>query len=167
MSIKRAVTFGVKYRDEDHPKLGKLAHPDGYIVVEVEQEEDLRPFLGVVCGYVQRFEVYGFLDETDEEDDGVGTYLGTFESMEAAEQEIRLVQRQTGGLAASRFRIEQPGSENPIAYAFDYDLEEFEAPGGSAERYHPKGRLATFSARPQLHTGLYAVPSDGEVPSGA
>jgi hypothetical protein len=98
MSIKRAVTFGVKYRNEDHPKLGKLAHPDGYIVVEVAEPTDLYVFLAVVCGQEKL----------------------------------------------------PDGRDGAVLYAFDYDLEEFEAPGGSAELYHPEGRLAEFTALP-LH----------------
>ena len=94
MSVKRAVTFGMKHAHEPHPKLGDLAHPDGYIVVEAEDLRDLYLFLMIVVG---------------KSDDGV------------------------------------------VQYAFDYDLDEFEAPGGSAERHHPRGRTATFSALPEIH----------------
>ena len=100
MTIKRAITFGQKYRNDYHPKLGALAHPDGYIVVEASSVEDVYAFLAIICGREHHpIEGSGYLE---------------------------------GG----------------ALYAFDYDLETFEAPGGTAEKYHPRGRLASFTTMP-------------------
>ena len=100
MTIKRAITFGQKYRNDYHPKLGSLAHPDGYIVVEASSLDDVDAFLQTICGR----QVFVLSDG--------GTQLGA------------------------------------VLYAFDYDLETFEAPGGTAERHHPRGRLASFTTMP-------------------
>jgi len=39
------------------------------------------------------------------------------------------------------------GGAAPL-YAFDYPLEDFEKPGGTAETFHPRGRTAIFSTLP-------------------
>jgi len=93
---RRAVTFGQKYRsrDEQHPRLGHLAHPDGYIAVEAQDQAQFSEFIIAICGRAPGYSYEG------------------------------------GG-----------GPQ----YAFDYDLDEFEA-DPRTEILHPRGRLADFSA---------------------
>ena len=55
MTIKRVVTFGSKYSqpDENHRVMPKaFVNPQGYITIEVEREEQVRPFIAAIVGTV-------------------------------------------------------------------------------------------------------------------
>jgi hypothetical protein len=46
-----AVTMGVQYRHEPHPDLpADLANPDGYLLVQAENESDARKIIDAVIG---------------------------------------------------------------------------------------------------------------------
>jgi len=93
-TYRRAVTFGMKYDDDNPHPAGVWAHADGYIIVETATLQEWREFVVFLVGKT---------------------------------------------------------SSGAIAFAFDYDAEAFEAPGGSADRHHPLGLLATFSSLPIQH----------------
>lgn len=84
--MRRAITFGVQYRQDNPHPVFDWVHPDGYVVIEAANEEQARAFAYAIFG---------------------------------------------------------------DHWSFDYDLAEFEGPEGPAEKFHPKGRLAEFSALPQ------------------
>lgn len=113
MSIKRAITFGSKYRDEPHPTLGNRPElPDSYVVVEGKDLGQVYELLPILFGH-----------ETNDWGDGP----------------------KQGG----------------VAYAFDYDLEEFEA-RPSTKGYYPNGRILEFSALPVREgMNLELLPESG------